>query len=324
MAHRPTVLITDPVHPDGVELLKQEADVIMPDYEGEDGLIAAAKDVDVILLRAKGRLTGRVLESCPRLRCVARYGVGLDLVDLPAATRLGIPVIYAPGVNRDSVAEHTLTLMLATSKHLFRMDASLRDGKWRDDIPRNIRELKGQTLGIIGVGNIGTCVARIAGAFGMTVLGCDPYVSAEELARRGARAVGMPELLKVSDIITVHTPLTDETRGMINERVFELMKSGAIFINTSRGPVVDERALIDALRSGKLAAAGLDVFEEEPLHRDNPLLNLPNVIVTPHVAGLSENADRGICLHIAEQILMVLRGDRPTTVGNPELYAGRR
>lgn len=129
MAHRPTVLITDPVHPDGVELLKQEADVIMPDNEGEDGLIAAAKDVDVILLRAKGRLTGRVLESCPRLRCVARYGVGLDLVDLPAATRLGIPVIYAPGVNRDSVAEHTLTLMLATSKHLFRMDASLRDGK---------------------------------------------------------------------------------------------------------------------------------------------------------------------------------------------------
>ena len=305
---KPLVVVGGPIHPAGLELLESEARVIVAEDLTEDGIIRAAQEAEAILFRMKPPVTWRLLSSCPKLKCVGRHGVGLDSLDLEAATRLGIPVVHAPGSNSDSVAEHAVLLMLAAVKKLVPIDRNTRVGEWRGEHVRGITELKGATLGIIGVGNIGRRVAHIARGFGMKTLGHDPYVSPDELERREVEPVReLAELLARADIVTFHTPLTSETRHLINGTTIGQMKDGAIVINTSRGGVEDERALFEALTRGKLAAVGLDVWEEEPVSRDNPLLNLPNVVCTPHVAGLSETATRNIATQVAEEILRVLR-----------------
>jgi len=318
---RPLVVIGGPIHPAGIERLESEARVIVAEDLTEDGIIRVAQEAEAILFRMKPPVTFRLLSSCPKLKCVGRHGVGLDSLDLEAATRLGIPVVHAPGSNSDSVAEHALMLMLAAVKKLVPIEQGTRMGEWRGQQVRGITELKGATLGIIGVGNIGRRVAHIARGFGMRTLGYDPYVPPDELERREVEPVReIAQLLARADIVTCHTPLTSETRHLINETTIGQMKDGAIFINTSRGGVHDERALFEALTRGELRAAGLDVWEEEPVSKDNPLLNLPNVVCTPHVAGLSETASRNIALQVAEEILRVLRGEKPKALGNPELW----
>jgi len=315
------VVIGGPIHPAGIERLESEARVIVAEDLTEDGIIRVAQEAEAILFRMKPPVTFRLLSSCPKLKCVGRHGVGLDSLDLEAATRLGIPVVHAPGSNSDSVAEHALMLMLAAVKKLVPIEQGTRMGEWRGQQVRGITELKGATLGIIGVGNIGRRVAHIARGFGMRTLGYDPYVPPDELERREVEPVReIAQLLARADIVTCHTPLTSETRHLINETTIGQMKDGAIFINTSRGGVHDERALFEALTRGELRAAGLDVWEEEPVSKDNPLLNLPNVVCTPHVAGLSETASRNIALQVAEEILRVLRGEKPKALGNPELW----
>ena len=315
------MVIGGPIHPAGIERLESEARVIVAEDLTEDGIIRVAQEAEAILFRMKPPVTFRLLSSCPKLKCVGRHGVGLDSLDLEAATRLGIPVVHAPGSNSDSVAEHALMLMLAAVKKLVPIEQGTRMGEWRGQQVRGITELKGATLGIIGVGNIGRRVAHIARGFGMRTLGYDPYVPPDELERREVEPVReIAQLLARADIVTCHTPLTSETRHLINETTIGQMKDGAIFINTSRGGVHDERALFEALTRGKLRAAGLDVWEEEPVSKDNPLLNLPNVVCTPHVAGLSETASRNIALQVAEEILRVLRGEKPKALGNPELW----
>lgn len=318
---RPLVIVAGAIHPAGIELLETEARVVIPDDLSEAGVIAAARDAEAILFRIKPHCTERVMASCPKLKVVGRYGVGLDTVDLRAATRLGIPVVHAPGSNSDSVAEHAITLMLAALKRLVPMDRATRRGEWRSPRLMGIGELKGSVLGIIGVGNIGRRVAHLARGFGMRVLGYDPYVSPDELRRREVEPVSdLASLLAQADIVTCHTPLTKETDHMINAKTIARMKDGAIFINTSRGRVQDERALFEALTRGKLSAAGLDVWEEEPVSPDNPLLNLVNVVCTSHVAGISEQANRNIATQVAAEILRVLRGEKPTALGNPDLW----
>ena len=318
---KPLVVLAGPIHPAGTELLKTEARVVIAEDLSEDGIVAAARDAEAILFRIKPPCTERLMASCPKLRVVGRYGVGLDTVDLPAATRLNIPVVHAPGSNSDSVAEHAIMLMLAAIKHLIPMDRGTRKGEWRGQRVRGIGELRGLTLGIIGVGNIGRRVAHLARGFGMRVLGYDPYVAADELRRREVEPMsGLAALLSQADIVTCHTPLTPETHHMINEKTVAQMKDGAIFINTSRGKVQDERALFEALTRGKLSAAGLDVWEEEPVPADNPLLNLDNVVATAHMAGVSEQASRNIATQVAAEILRVLRGEKPTVLGNPDLW----
>ncbi len=318
---KPLVVVGGAIHPAGIDLLKTEARVVIPADLSEAGVIAAAQEAEAILFRIMPHCTEHLMASCPKLKVVGRYGVGLDTVDLPAATRLGIAVVHAPGSNSDSVAEHAIMLMLCAIKHLVPMDRATRKGEWRGQRLRGIGELKGLTLGIIGVGNIGRRVAHIAHGFGMRVLGYDPYVPADELRRREAEPVSdLSAFLGQADIVTCHTPHTKETHHMINEKTVAQMKDGAVFINTSRGKVQDERVLFEALTRGKLSAAGLDVWEEEPVPADSPLLNLDNVVATSHVAGVSEQANRNIATQVASEILRVLRGEKPKVLGNPDLW----
>jgi D-3-phosphoglycerate dehydrogenase len=320
MEARPTIVLAVLPHPDARALLASEATIVDCDDLTEAEVVAAAVEADGLLIRHTPPCGESLMIACKRLRVVGRYGAGLDTVDLDAATRLGIAVVHAPDANAPAAAEHALTLMLACVKNLRTLDGMTRAGTWGQARYRGITELGGKTLGVIGVGRIGTRVAGLASAFGMRVLGYDPHVDGAELTRRGAEAVDFDTLLRSADIVSCHTPLTAATRGLMSRRAFSLMKLGAIFINTSRGPVHDEQALYDALASGNLRGAGIDVWAKEPSPAENPIFALPNVICTPHVAGVTEEADRAIAMTVAEEILRVLRGERPRVLGNPELW----
>jgi D-3-phosphoglycerate dehydrogenase len=318
---KPLVVVAGRIHPAGIEILETQARVVVAE-ESFEAVVSHAEDAEAILVRSRPALDEPLMAACPRLKCVARYGVGVDSVDLEAATRLGLPVLYAPGQNSDAVAEHTLMLMLAVAKGLRCLDAGVRRGEWGAIRKSSgILELRGMVAGIIGVGNIGRRVARLAATFGMDVLGYDPYLSAEELERRGARKVDLPALLRASDLVTLHCPLTSETRQIINRKSLAQMKTGAILINTARGPVVDLAALRDVLTEGRLMGAGLDVFDPEPPGANHPLYGLDQVVLTPHLAGLSERAYRAMATFVTTEILKVLRGEPPSAVANPEVLA---
>jgi D-3-phosphoglycerate dehydrogenase len=319
-ASRPLVVLAGRIHPEAHALLETEARVLVCAEEAEAPFVAAAADADGILFRVRPRCTESLMTACKRLRVVGRHGVGLDTVDIPAATRLGVAVVHAPGSNSQAVAEHALMLMLVCVKRTLSVDAMTRAGDWSARGGGNT-ELAGKTLGIIGVGNVGRRVARFAGALGMRVLGYDRYVLADEIRRRGAEPVeSLDALLPQVDVLTCHTPLTPETRHMIDARALGLMKRGAVFVNTSRGGVQDEHALFEALTRGQLGAAGLDVFEEEPTPVDNPILNLKNVVVSSHVAGVTTEATRQASLQVAGEMLRVLRGARPDVLVNPDVW----
>lgn len=320
---RPLVVVSQPIHPAGIEILEAYARVVIPEEPSEAAVMAVGVEAEALLIRTRPVLTESLMASLKRLRCVARYGTGLDNVDLEAATRLGLPVLYAPGRNADAVAEHALMLMLAVAKRLLPLDAGVRRGEWADLQVRGIGELRGLTLGLIGVGNIGRRVARLAGAFGMEVLGYDPHVSAEELKRRGAKKVELDDLLRRADVVSLHCPLTPETRHILGREAIARLKPGAVVINTARGGTVDQAALIEALESGKVAGAGLDVLDPEPPEGPSPLFVLDRVVLTPHVAGVSERANRAIASQVATDIVKVLRGGRPSMVANPEVLAPR-
>jgi D-3-phosphoglycerate dehydrogenase / 2-oxoglutarate reductase len=317
---RPLVVLAGAIHPDGKALLEKEARVVVCEDETEAGLVKAAAEAQAILFRIRPRCTESLMAACRALKVVGRHGVGLDTVDIPAATRLGVAVVHAPGSNSQAVAEHALMLMLTCVKRTFAVDKATRAGDWNTARAGNT-ELGGKTLGIVGVGNVGRRVAKFAGALGMRVLGYDKYVPEDELRRRGAEPVASLEaLLPQVDVLTCHTPLTPETRHMVNEKTIGLMKPGAIYINTSRGPVQDERALFEALTRGKLGAAGLDVWEDEPTSADNPILNLQNVVCSSHVAGVTREATRQAAMQVSGEMLRVLRGERPDVLVNPEVW----
>ena len=321
---RPLVVLAGPIHPDGKALLEKEARVLVCDDETEEGLAKVAAEAQGILFRIRPSCTASLMAACKKLKVVGRHGVGLDTVDIPAATRLGVAVVHAPGSNSQAVAEHALMLMLACTKRTLAIDKLTRAGDWSGKRlvgTTGNTELAGKTLGIVGVGNVGRRVAKFAGAFGMRVLGYDKYVPDDEVLRRGAQPVkSLDALLPQVDVLTCHTPLTPETRHMINEKTLGLLKRGAIVINTSRGPVQDERALFEALTRGQLAAAGLDVFEEEPTPLDNPLLNLPNVVCSSHVAGVTLEANRQMAMQVSGEMLRVLRGEKPEVLVNPDVW----
>ena len=319
--NRPLVVLAGPIHPDGHALLGREAEVIVAEDLTEAAVVSLARDAQGILFRSKPLCSASLMAACPRVRVVGRHGAGLDIVDIPAATRLGVAVVHAPGANAQAVAEHALMLMLMCAKRAVQVDRWTRDGDWRARHDARNEELAGKTLGIVGVGNIGRRVARFAGALGMRVLAYDKYLPADEVHRRGAEPTASLEaLLPQVDVLTCHTPLTDETRAMINPKTLGLLKRGAILVNTSRGPVHDERAVFEALATGQLGAAGLDVFEDEPSPVDNPIFGLPNVVVSPHVAGVTTGATRATAMQVASEMLRVLHGERPEVLVNPDVW----
>ena len=262
-----------------------------------------------------------LLERATKLVAVSVTGAGYDVVDVPACTEAGIAVVNQTGTNRESVAEHALGMMLALSKQMIQADRRLRRESGVDRMDLRGVELFGKTLGIIGIGQIGSRTAEICRlALNMRVIAYDPYVDADEIRRRGAEKVDFETLLADSDFITVHCPLTDETRGMLGADQFRAMKTSAVFVTTARGGITDEGALAAALSAGEILSAGVDVFVEEPPGPEHPLMALDNVLVTPHHAGITNEANRNMSVGAAEQWIDILRGKRPPRLVNPEVW----
>jgi D-3-phosphoglycerate dehydrogenase len=265
-------------------------------------------------------VTADLLARCSRLLCVSSSGAGYDTVDVAACTRAGVAVVNQAGGNANSVAEHALGLMLALSRRIVESDRRLRRerGFAREDLMG--REISGKVLGVVGIGHTGARVASLARAFDMTVLASDPYLRPDEIARRGAAAVSLDELLARSDIVSLHCPRAANTVGMIDAPALRRMKRGALFVTTARGGIHDEAALLEMLQSGHIGGAGLDVWEQEPPPLDHPLLKLDNVIASFHTAGVTHEARRRMAAIAAEQIVDVLRGERPLRLVNPEVW----
>jgi len=315
------VVVAGAIHPDGIAQLEREVRVVVSQEITEEGMLAVAREADGILFRIKPNCSRSLMTACSRLKVVGRHGVGLDTVDLKAATDLGVAVVHAPGSNSDSVAEHALMLILACAKQTLDVDRSTRKAKWRPARPKGNMELKGKTLGIVGIGNIGRRMARLGTALGMRVIGYDKYVPDDEVRARGAEP--RPDLysvLREADVVTCHTPHTPESHHMIDAAAIAQMKDGVIFVNTSRGKTQEEHALFEGLTVGKIRAAGIDVFEEEPVSADNPLLNLANVVVSAHVAGVTVETGRATAMQVTAEMLRVLRGEKPEVLGNPDLW----
>jgi len=278
--------------------------------------VSAAKDE----LPPEWFVSAALIAQCPQLLCVSSTGAGYDTVDVAACTAAGIAVVNQAGGNADSVAEHTMALMLSVSRRMVESDRRLRreQGFSREDVMGH--EIRGKTMGLVGMGHIGTRVARLAHAFGMQVIAVDPFLTAEEIGQRGARSVSMPELLAQSDVVSLHCPRDASTLKMMNAGTFAQMKQGALFINTARGGLHDELALAQALASGHLAGAGLDVWDQEPPPLAHPLLAMDNVYATFHTAGVTHEARRNVAAIGAEQIIQLLEGQRPPRCVNPEVW----
>ncbi len=319
-----------PVNPAFGERLARERDIDLavcarsgPEDSGWAALerahvyhVSAAKDE----LPRKWFVSAELLRRCPALLCVSSAGAGYDTVDVAACTKAGVAVVNQAGGNANSVAEHTFGLMLALSRRIVECDQRLRheQGFSREDVMGH--EIGGKVLGVIGIGHVGTRVAALAHAFGMEVLATDPYLTEEEIRRRGATSVSLDELLSRSDIVSLHCPRARDTIGMVDAHALQRMKNGAMFITTARGGIHDEGALLDALRSGHIAGAGLDVWEREPPPPDHPLLKLNNVIASFHTAGVTHEARRNMAVIAAEQIVGTLKGGRPPRLINPEVW----
>jgi D-3-phosphoglycerate dehydrogenase len=304
-----TVLITDGLQDSAIAILEKAAKVQnKPDISADD-LLKTVPSADAVIVRGRTKVTADVLAAAPNLKVVGRAGVGVDNIDLAAAKAKNVVVVNAPTSTSVAVAEHTFALLLSLARQVPTADAGLRRGEWLKKKLEGF-ELYGKTLGIIGMGRIGGLVAARAAGFGMTCLGYDPQVPADEIAKRGAQPVELKSLLNRADILTLHVPLTAETRGLINAERIAMMKRGARIVCTARGNVIDEAALLAALESGQIAGAALDVFAQEPVV-DSPLVKHPKVVCTPHVAAQTAEAQERAARDIAEEILIVLRGEKP-------------
>jgi D-3-phosphoglycerate dehydrogenase len=278
--------------------------------------VSAAKDE----LPREWFVSGELLARCPQLLAVSSSGAGYDTVDVDACTAAGVAVMNQAGGNAVSVAEHTLAMMLGISRRMIECDRRMRreQGFTREDVMGH--EIHGKTVGLVGLGHVGSRVAALAKAFGMDVIAADPLLPEDEIVRRGAGAVTLDQLLAQADIVSLHCPRDATTLRMIDAKAFARMKKGAIFITTARGGIHDEQALVEALRSGHLAGAGVDVWDREPPPLDHPLLAMDNVFASFHIAGVTHECRRNVASMAAEQIAQVLAGGRPPRLVNPEVW----
>ena len=316
MAERPNVLLTNPIHPDAVRLLEPAVHLVTAPDTRPKTLRALAAKADGIIVRAK--LPDDICDHGPRLRGIVRHGVGLDFIPVAAATAAGVPVANLPGSNTQAVAEYCLTAILHLRRPLHAMDTALRRDGWGSarGMADSLTEIGGTTLGIVGVGTIGRRVARMArDGFGMTVLGTSRTPGRMP---DGVEEVEIEDLFALSDAVILSCPLTEETRGLVGERLLSLMKPGAVIVNVSRGAVIETAALVRALKDDRLGGAALDVFDVQPLPPDDALLGCPNVLLTPHTAGITATSMRNMSLGAAEEMLRILRGDTPVNLVNPD------
>ena len=303
MAETFRVLLSDTLAPQGIEVLKRFPQLQFDIKTGlkPEELAKIIAPYDALLIRSGTRVTREVIDAATSLKVIGRAGVGVDNVDIEAASRRGIVVMNSPTGNSVTTAEHAVTMMMALARHIPAADASIRAGKWERGKFTGA-EICNKTLGVVGLGNIGRIVADRGLGLKMKVIGYDPILTADAAGRIGVELVSLDELFARADFITVHTPLTDDTRGIVGAAAFAKMKKGVRIINCARGGIVDEVALADALKSGKVAGAALDVFVEEPPPADHPLLHLNSVIATPHLGAATDEAQVQVSVDIAHQV----------------------
>ena len=294
------------------------AEIVEVAAKSEDDFVSAARDADALYAKVRP-ITKRIIDGLERCQVIALGSVGVDSVDVAAATARGVPVTNVPDTFIEEVADHAMTLILATLRRLVVQDRLVREGRWREGRPMlyELPRLMGQTLGFVAFGHVARAVARRARPFGVHMLAYDPYIEELLMSQYGVEPVGLGELLQRSDVVSMHAPATPEAQHLLTEEHFRSMKRSAIFVNTGRGPTVDEPALIKALEEGWIAAAGLDVLETEPPAPTNPLLRMDNVILTAHVASASARFDPARRRRVGQEIALVLRGRWPRSCVNP-------
>lgn len=320
------VAVTDYVFPnleiERKELKKIGADLIESTDSDEESIIEAARDADAIL-NCYAELTPRVIESLEKCQIIARYGIGVNNVNMSTATKKGIIVTNVPDYCIEEVSDHALTLILACTRKICQLNKTVKNGKWdfKDYLP--MYRIMGQTLGIIGFGKIPRRLVEKLAAYKLNILAYDPYVDKRIAKKYNVKLVEFEELLKESDIISIHTPLTEKTLGMLGCDQFKIMKKTAYLINTARGGLIKDNDLAQALNEGEIAGAGLDVLEDENVNSHHPLLNLENVIITPHSAFYSEQALKDLQYKAVQEVIRVLTGENPKSCVNPEVFENK-
>jgi D-3-phosphoglycerate dehydrogenase len=319
------LIIADPLRPEGIAVLNEATGLTVEDHteDDRDALASALAGASGLIVRSRTQVDAELIDGTDSLEVIGRAGVGVDNIDMEAATRRGIAVLNAPAANTYSTAELAFALLLATARNIPAADATVRAGEWKRKALQG-SQLFGKTIGVVGAGRIGAEMVRRARAFGMRVLAFDPYVPAERANELGLALVSLEKLLESSDIVTVHVPLTEENRGLIGAEQIARMPDGAILINAARGGLVDETALAEALVSGKLGGAGLDVYEREPLPADSPLRQAPNLVFTPHIGASTDEAQAEVSRQIAVAVRDALLSADYQTALNAPYEAGER
>ncbi len=316
------VLVNKPIHQDALDRLAQEVEVLTPFKEPADKVLAMLPEVQGIVLCVGIKVTQETLENAPALEVIGRHGAGLEIVDLDAATRKGIPVVFTPEGPTESTAEHALMLLMAAARKLSYLDRATRNGMFhvRDEVVGV--ELLNKKVGVVGFGHIGKRFAEMCrAAFQMQVHAFDPFVDRRPVEEWGAIYHNdLVEMAQAVDFISLHCPATPATTHMVNETVLNALGPDSFLINCSRGPVVDEAALIAALKENRIAGAGLDVFETEPPAPDSPFFQMGNVVLTPHLASFTEEGRQRMGMMVAEDVLRVLRGEQPLYPANPDVF----
>lgn len=309
------VLLSQEIHPAGKQLLEDKFEVITAPDTSQETTIKIVKDVNAIILRTASKITRQVIENAPELKIISRTGAGVDNIDVQAASEKGIIVCNQPGINNLSVCEHAISMMMHLSKQLGRMDKSVRNGNWNIRNANISVELEDKILGVVGMGRIGSLVAKkCSEGLNMKILAYDPYIRDE--LKNNYEFTSLENLFKKSDFITVHCPNTPETKGMITEALLNSMKPSSYIINTSRGDIVDEEGLIKILKGKRIAGAGIDVFHKEPVDLDSELLKLDNVVLSPHSAAMTKEATIKMAVGAAKAVIDLFSGKMPKNVYN--------
>ncbi len=320
------VLVSDKLSEEGLKILKENPEIELVNKPGlsKEDLLKEIKDADALIVRSGTKVTADVIEAAEKLKVIGRAGIGVDNIDLNAASRKGIIVMNTPGGNATAAAEHAIAMMAALARNIPQAHMSMKQGKWEKKKFMGV-ELTGKTLGVVGLGNIGRIVAERGRGLKMQVVAYDPFVSADKVKHLGVEVVPLDEVFARSDFITIHTPLTEETRYMIDKNAFAKMKDGVRIINCARGGIIKEDDLVEAIESGKVAGAALDVFENEPLPADSPLIKNDKIVLTPHLGASTVEAQVNVAVAIAKQIVdYLVNGNIVNAVNmpsvSPDLY----